>query len=67
MAVKTMKAMKPGLSVSISETGKRPQKGKLGFTSHYAHTIDNYMAIFKIDEESKTVYVVTVQYQGRDI
>lgn len=29
--------------------------------------IDNYIAIFKIDEPSKTVYVVTVQYQGRDL
>ena len=28
--------------------------------------IDNYMAIFKIDEANKKVYVVTVQYQGRD-
>ncbi len=29
--------------------------------------IDNYIAIFKIDEATKTVYVVTVQYQGRDL
>ena len=29
--------------------------------------IDNYVAIFRIDEKSKTVYVVTVQYQGRNI
>ena len=29
--------------------------------------IDNYIAIFRIDEESKTVHVVTVQYQGRDL
>lgn len=29
--------------------------------------IDNYIAIFKIDEPSKIVNVVTVQYQGRDI
>ena len=28
---------------------------------------DNYMAIFKIDEANKKVYVVTVQYQGRDL
>ncbi len=27
--------------------------------------IDNYMAIFRIDENNKTVYVVTIQYQGR--
>lgn len=29
--------------------------------------IDNYIAIFIIDEPSKTVHVVTVQYQGRNI
>ncbi len=29
--------------------------------------IDNYIVIFRIDETSKTVYVVTVQYQGRNI
>ena len=29
--------------------------------------IDNYIAIFRIDEISKTVHVVTVQYQGRNI
>ena len=29
--------------------------------------IDNYIAIFKIDETTKAVYVVTVQYQGRDL
>lgn len=28
--------------------------------------IDNYIAIFRIDEAKKTVYVVTVQYYGRD-
>lgn len=26
--------------------------------------IDNYIAIFRIDEPYKTVYVVTIQYQG---
>lgn len=29
--------------------------------------IDNYIAVFRIDEETKTVHVVTVQYQGRNI
>ena len=28
--------------------------------------IDNYIAIFKINEKKKTVYVVTVQYHGRN-
>lgn len=29
--------------------------------------IDNYIAIFRIDEAHKTVYVVTIQYQGRNL
>lgn len=29
--------------------------------------IDHYVAIFKIGDIRKTVYVVTVQYQGRNI
>lgn len=29
--------------------------------------IDNYIAIFRIDESHKTVYVVTIQYQGRNL
>ncbi|MBR1477647.1 MAG: type II toxin-antitoxin system RelE/ParE family toxin [Lachnospiraceae bacterium] len=29
--------------------------------------IDNYIAIFRIDEKKKIVYVVTIQYQGRDL
>ena len=28
---------------------------------------DNYIAIFRIDEPLKTVYVVTIQYQGRNL
>lgn len=29
--------------------------------------IDNYLAIYKIDEKSKIIYIITVQYQGRNI
>ena len=29
--------------------------------------IDNYIAIFRIDESLKTVYVITIQYQGRNL
>lgn len=29
--------------------------------------IDNYIAIFKIDRNAKTVYVLTVQYQRRNL
>lgn len=29
--------------------------------------IDNYIAIFRIDETHRTVYVITIQYQGRNL
>lgn len=29
--------------------------------------IDNYIAIFKIDESNKIVRVITIQYQGRNM
>ena len=29
--------------------------------------IYEYIAIFRIDEPRKTVYVVTIQYQGRNL
>lgn len=29
--------------------------------------IDHYIVVFRIDEAEKTVYVVTVQYQGRNL
>lgn len=29
--------------------------------------IDNYIAIFRIDDEEKTVYIITIQYQGRNL
>ena len=29
--------------------------------------VDNYIAIFRIDESQKTVYVVTIQYKGRSL
>ena len=43
------------------------QVGKYAGRGYKQLLIDNYVAIFKIDEQNKTVYVVTVQYQGRNI
>ena len=33
----------------------------------YLDFIDDYIVIFRINEADKTVYVVTIQYQGRNI
>jgi len=43
------------------------QVGKYAGRGYKQLLIDNYVAIFKIDEYHKTVYVVTVQYQGRNL
>jgi len=43
------------------------QVGKYAGRGYKQLLIDNYVAIFMIDEQSKTVYVVTVQCQGRNI
>ncbi|MDE6641357.1 MAG: type II toxin-antitoxin system RelE/ParE family toxin [Acetatifactor sp.] len=29
--------------------------------------IDNYIVIFRVDETNEIVYIVTVQYQGRNL
>ena len=40
--------------------------GKYADRGYRQLLIDNYVAIFKVDESQKKVYVVAVQYQGRD-
>lgn len=48
-------------SHQVRNEGRYAQKG------YRQLLIDNYIAIFRIDEENKTIYVVTVQYQGRNL
>lgn len=40
-------------------------EGKYSGKGYHQLLIDNYIAIFRIDERTKTVHVVTIQYQGR--
>ena len=42
-------------------------EGRYAGKGYRQQLIDNYIAIFRIDESSKTVYVVTIQYQGRNL
>lgn len=42
-------------------------EGKYAGKGYKQLLIDNYIAIYKIDETEKTVYVITVQYQGRNM
>lgn len=49
-----------------------PQSHQLRITGKYARKnyrqllIDNYIAIYKIDEEKKIVWVITIQYYGQN-
>ncbi len=43
------------------------QTGRFAGKGYRQLLIDNYIAIYRIDEENKIVNVVTVQYQGRDL
>lgn len=42
------------------------QQGRYAGKGYKQLLIDNYIAIYRIDEENKIVYVVTVQYYGRN-
>ena len=44
-----------------------PQSYKKGRSGYKQLLIDNYMAIYKVDDAEKIVKVITVQYQGKDI
>lgn len=58
---------------AILDLGTFPQSHQERHEGRYAGKgyrqliVDNYIVIFRIDEINKTVYVVTIQYQGRNI
>lgn len=41
--------------------------GRYAGTGYKQLLIDNYIAIYRIDEDTKTVWVVTVQYYARNV
>lgn len=58
---------------AICELESFPQSHQVRYEGRYAGKgyrqllIDNYIVIFRIDEANLTVYVVTIQYQGRNL
>lgn len=60
-------------SIAILNLSTFPQSHQERNEGRYAEKgyrqllIDNYIAIFRIDEVDKIVYVVTIQYQGRKL
>jgi len=43
------------------------QSGQYASQGYKQLLIDNYITIFRIDEEQKLILVVTIQYQGRKL
>ena len=52
---------------TFPESHQERNEGRYSGKSYRQLLIDNYIAIFRIDEPHKTVYVVTIQYQGQNL
>ena len=52
---------------TFPQSHQERNEGRYAGKSYRQLVIDNYIAIFRIDEPHKTVYVVTIQYQGRNL
>ena len=48
---------------TFPQSNQERNEGRYAGTGYRQLIIDNYMAIFRIDEPRKIVYVVTIQYQ----
>ena len=56
------------LSLStFPQSHQERSEGRYAGNGYRQLLIDNYIAIFRIDEPRKTVYVVTIQYQKRNL
>ena len=52
---------------TFPQSHQERNEGRFAGKGYRQLRIDNYIAIFRIDEAHKTVYVVTIQYQGRNL
>ena len=52
---------------SFPQSHQERNEGRYAGKGYRQLLIDNYIGIFRIDEPYKTVYVVTIQYQGRNL
>ena len=52
---------------TFPQSHQERNEGRFAGKGYRQLLIDNYIAIFRIDETHKTVYVVTIQYQGRNL
>ncbi len=52
---------------TFPQSHQERSEGRFAGKSYRQLLIDNYIVIFKIDEADRIVYVVTIQYQGRNL
>ena len=52
---------------TFPQSHQERNEGRYAGKGYRQLVIDNYIAIFRINEPQKTVYVVTIQYQGRNL
>ncbi len=52
---------------TFPQSHQERNEGKYAGKGYRQLIVDNYIVIFRIDEKSQIVYVVTVQYQGRNV
>ena len=52
---------------ALPQAHQERMEGRYAGKGYRQLLIDNYIAIYRIDERCKTVHVVTMQYQGRTL
>lgn len=52
---------------TFPDSHQKRMEGRFAGKGYRQLLIDNYLAIFRIDESQKTVHIITIQYQGRNI
>ncbi|MCM1192605.1 MAG: type II toxin-antitoxin system RelE/ParE family toxin [Butyrivibrio sp.] len=52
---------------TLPQAHQERNEGRYAGKGYRQLLIDNYIAIFRIEEENNTVYVITIQYQGRNL
>lgn len=51
----------------LPQSHQERSEGRFAEKGYRQLLIDHYIAIFRIDQAGKTVYVITIQYQGRNV
>lgn len=68
-AVRQLERIKKAiLSLNIfPQSHQERTEGRYAKKGYRQLLVDNYIVIFRIDETNKTIYIITIQYQGRNL